>query len=35
VLVAALSDPAAANRVIEIVSSPSAPVLPRESWFSV
>lgn len=35
VLVAALQQPAAANMVLEIVSSPSAPQLPKEKWFNV
>ncbi|GBF98458.1 hypothetical protein Rsub_11103 [Raphidocelis subcapitata] len=35
VLVAALLDPAARGRVVEIVASPSAPALPRERWFDV
>jgi hypothetical protein len=35
VLVAALLDPAARGRVVEIVASPAAAPLPREKWFSV
>lgn len=35
VLVAALRQPAAANKVVEIVSNPDAPELPEEQWFSV
>lgn len=34
VLVAALSDGAAAGKVVEIVASPDAPPLPRERWFA-
>ena len=35
VLVAALSQPAAADKVVEIVSNPSAPQLPQDQWFAV
>lgn len=35
VLVAALRQPAAANRVVEIVSSPSAAEVPEGKWFEV
>ncbi|KAF6252548.1 pyridine nucleotide binding protein [Scenedesmus sp. NREL 46B-D3] len=35
VLVAALQQPAAANMVLEIVSSPTAPELPQDKWFDV
>jgi hypothetical protein len=35
VLVAALQQPAAANMVLEIVSSPTAPELPQDKWFNV
>jgi hypothetical protein len=34
VLVAALRQPAAANKVLEIVASPSSPVLPEDKWYS-
>jgi hypothetical protein len=33
--VAALQQPAAAGRVLEIVASPAAPALPRDAWFRV
>jgi hypothetical protein len=35
VLVAALTEPAAKGKVLEVVSSPSAPPLPRDKWFAV
>jgi hypothetical protein len=35
VLVAALRQPAAANKVVEIVSSPSAAEVPEGKWFEV
>jgi len=35
VLVAALRQPAAANKVVEIVSSPNGPELAEEKWFAV
>eukprot|EP00775_Hariotina_reticulata_P003818 gene3818-4076_t len=35
VLVAALGQPAAANKVVEIVASRAAPELPGDQWFSV
>lgn len=34
VVVAALTDPAASNRVVEVVASPSAPAVPRDQWFA-
>jgi hypothetical protein len=35
VLVAALQEPSASGKVVEIVSSPVAPALPRDKWFAV
>jgi hypothetical protein len=35
VLVAALQQGAAADKVLEIVASPTAPELPRDKWFAV
>ena len=35
VCVAALEHAAAADKVVEIVSSPAAPVLPEDRWFAV
>lgn len=35
VLVASLRQPSAANKVVEIVSSPNGPELPETDWFAV
>jgi hypothetical protein len=35
VLVAALAQPAAANKVVEIVGTPTAPALAADKWFDV
>jgi len=35
VLVAALRQPAAGNKVVEIVSSPDGPDLAEDKWFAV
>jgi hypothetical protein len=34
VMVAALRQPGAANKVVEIVASPSSPDLPEDKWFA-
>jgi hypothetical protein len=35
VLVAALAQPAAVNKVVEIVGTPTAPALAADKWFDV